>query len=109
MINTETFRKLALSFPGTEENPHFDRAAFKVSGRRIFATLLEKNGTANLLFSPADQQRFCSFDKNAVYPVLNKFGLQGWTTFELKKAPVELISEALFTAYQDVMKPKQKK
>ena len=109
MIDTENFRKLALSFPGTEENPHFNRAAFKVTGKRIFATLLEKNKTANIVFSQADQQVFCSFDKNAVYPVPNKFGLQGWTTFELKKVPVELISEALFTAYNDVIKPKPKK
>ena len=109
MITTETFRKLALSFQGTEENPHFDRAAFKVTGKRIFATLLEKDETANIIFSKADQQAFCSFDKKAVYPVPNKFGLQGWTTFELKKVPVELISEALFTAYNDVIKPKPKK
>lgn len=109
MIDIETFRNLALSFPGTEENAHFNRAAFKVSGKRIFATLLEKDETANIIFTQADQHIFCSFDKNAVYPVPNKFGLQGWTTFDLKKVPIELVSEALYTAYKDIIKPKLKK
>ena len=109
MVDIETFREIALSFQGTEENPHFNRTAFKVTGKRIFATLLEEDQTANVVLSINDQKTFCSFDKKAVYPVPNKFGLQGWTTFELKKVPKELISEALFTAYNDVLKPKEKK
>lgn len=109
MVSTETFKQLALSFEGTEAKPHFNRTAFKVINKRIFATLLEKNKTANLLLSITDQQIYCSFDKNAVYPVANKFGLHGWTTFELQKVPVELISDALLTAYNDVLKKSKKK
>ncbi|MEX2232069.1 MAG: MmcQ/YjbR family DNA-binding protein [Cyclobacteriaceae bacterium] len=101
------FRSLALSFPGTEENPHFDRAAFKVTGKRIFATLHEENGTVNLKLSPVDQSVFCDFGKKTVYPIPNKWGLQGWTTFELKKIPKELMLNALNTAYQEVVKRKK--
>jgi predicted DNA-binding protein (MmcQ/YjbR family) len=108
-MTTEDFRQLALSFPGTEENPHFDRAAFKVVKKRIFATMHEASGTANMKLSEADQSVFCSFGKKAVYPVPNKWGLQGWTTFELKKIPKELMLDALDTAYKDVLKPKPKK
>ena len=95
---------MALSFPGTEEHPHFDRAAFKVIKKRIFATLHEENQTANLKLSPVDQSVFCSFGKKAVYPVPNKWGLQGWTTFELKKIPANMMLDALDTAYRDVLK-----
>lgn len=109
MITSNEFRDLALSFPGTAEHPHFDRAAFKVAGKRIFATLHEESGTANLALSVIDQSVFCSFDKDAVYPVPNKWGLRGWTTFELKKVPPELVSDALYTAYREVLKPKPKK
>lgn len=109
MVSIETFKQLALSFNGTEANPHFDRTAFKVTGKRIFATLHAASETANIILSKEDQQVFCSFDNNIVYPVPNKFGLQGWTTFELKKVPVELISEALFTAYNDILKSMAKK
>jgi hypothetical protein len=104
MVNIETFKQIALSFEGTEAKPHFNRTAFKVINKRIFATLLEEDETANIVLSIADQQVYCEFDKNAVYPVPNKFGLQGWTTFELQKLPVELISDAFLTAYNDVTK-----
>ena len=103
------FKSLALSFPGTEEHPHFERIAFKVTGKRIFATLHEESATVNVKLSPIDQSVFCDFGKNAVYPVPNKWGLQGWTTFDLKKIPRELILDALNTAYSDVVNSKRKR
>ena len=108
MVSVETFIKIALSFEGTEARPHFNRTAFKVINKRIFATLLEEDESANIVLSVTDQQIYCSFDKDAVYPVPNKFGLHGWTTFELPKVPVELISDALLTAYNDVINTQKK-
>jgi hypothetical protein len=107
MVANEIFRELALSFPGTEENPHFDRTAFKVINKRIFATMHEQSGTANLKFSEVDQSVYCSFDKNVVFPVPNKWGKKGWTTFVLNKVSRELMLDALNTAYQDVFKTKK--
>ncbi|MDB5013165.1 MAG: MmcQ/YjbR family DNA-binding protein [Daejeonella sp.] len=109
MVDVNTFKDVALSFPGTEANPHFDRTAFKVTGRKIFATLHEKSETANVVLSPIDQSVFCSFGKTAVYPVPNKFGLHGWTTFDLNKVPIELVKDALLTAYNSVMESKPKR
>jgi len=108
-MSNQEFATMALSFPSTEENPHFDRRAFKVTGRRIFATLHEKSRTANLKLSPVDQSVFCLFDKKAVYAVPNKWGVQGWTTFELKHVPKELMLDALDTAYKDVGSKKKGK
>lgn len=110
-MTSEKFIELALSFPGTEENPHFDRRAFKVTGKRIFATLHQPSTTANLKLSVVDQSVFSEYNKgnSAVYPVPNKWGQQGWTTFELSKVPEELMLDALDTAYKDVLKPKSKK
>ena len=105
----DQFSELALSFPHTIGSPHFERTAFKVVGKRIFATVHEESETANLKFSPTDQSVYCLIDKEAIYPVNNKWGLQGWTTFDLEKVPVELISDALLTAYNDVFKTKPKK
>ncbi len=109
MVSIETFKQIALSFEGTEAKPHFNRTAFKVTGKRIFATLLEEEETANIVLSITDEQIYCSFDKKAVYPVPNKWGLHGWTTFELSKVTVELISDALLTAYNDVINKSKKK
>ena len=110
-MTPEEFKTMALSFPGTEENTHFDRQAFKVTGKRIFATLHQPSATANLKLSVVDQSVFSEYDKAnaAIYPVPNKWGLQGWTTFELAKVPTELMLDALETAYKDVLKPKPKK
>jgi predicted DNA-binding protein (MmcQ/YjbR family) len=101
-MTNNAFRKLALAFPGTEEKPHFERAAFKVTGKRIFATLHEESCTVNLKLSEVDQSVFCSYDREIIYPVPNKWGLQGWTTVHLKKVPVELMRDALETAYNEV-------
>jgi hypothetical protein len=108
-MTSAEFASLALSFPGTEENPHVDRRAFKVTGKRIFATLHEESKTANLKFSPADQKTFCAYDKKLIYPIANKWGLQGWTTFDIRKIPNELMLDALNTAYRDVMQSTRKK
>lgn len=107
MVSIAKFRELALSFPGTEESPHFERAAFKVVKKRIFATLLEGNKSANLKLNEVDQSVFCTFDSKAVYPVPNKWGLQGWTTFELDKVQEGFMLDALDTAYQEVFKGKK--
>ena len=108
-MTTKEFKQLALSFPGTAEAAHFDRIAFKVIGKRIFTTLHEETGMVNVKLTPVDQSVFCSYDKKIVYPVPNKWGLQGWTTFELKKVPPEFMLDALDTAYRDVIKPRPKK
>lgn len=97
MVSAKAFRIMALSFPEATEAPHFEKAAFKV--KKIFATLDEKAGVACLLLSPADQSAFCSLDKDVIYPVPNKWGLQGATYVVLSKVKKELLLEALTCAY----------
>ena len=109
MISCNAFKTIALSFPCTEEKPHFDRTAFKISKKKIFATLHEKSGTANLLLSPEDQSVFCLIDKTKIFAVANKWGFQGWTTFELKTLSMEFITDALQQAYKNALVSKKKK
>ena len=104
-MNTEEFKDLARSFPGTISRLHFDRIAFKVEGRRIFATLKEESESANIALSLSEQKLFCATDK-AIYPVPNKWGTHGWTTFEFKKLERAIVLEALKSAYEDVLKKK---
>ncbi|SFU16373.1 YjbR protein [Algoriphagus locisalis] len=104
MITSESFSQLALSLPGTESAPHFDRTAFKVVKKRIFATLHEKSKTANLVLSLDEQRAFCEYDSVSIYPVPNKWGEKGWTTFDLQRVAKDVIFEALNSAYSDVVK-----
>lgn len=100
-MTSDQFIQMALSFPDTIASPHFDRTAFKVVKKRIFATLHKESETANLKLSPADQSVFCLIDKEAIYAINNKWGLQGWTTFKLSKMDSELMHDALDTAYKE--------
>ena len=96
---------MALSFSGTEQVPHFERLGFKVTGKRMFATYLEKDNTANIFLTPKEQAVFCQMDK-AIYPVPNKWGEKGATTFDLNNVPKHILMEALLSAYDAVIKPR---
>jgi len=107
MHTSDHFRELALSFPGTSEKPHFDRIGFSVTGKRMVASYLAENNTANIFLTPQEQALFCEMDREHVYPVPNKWGEKGATTFELDKVPKEFVQEALLSAYNDIKNPKK--
>ncbi|MEJ1240398.1 MmcQ/YjbR family DNA-binding protein [Chryseolinea sp. T2] len=107
-MTTAAFRKLALAFPSTEEHPHFERAAFKVTGKRIFATMLESDSLVNMVLTTDAQHDFCAVTEY-IYPVPNKWGQKGWTTFEIKHLDADVIQQALSSAYSEVMQPKPKR
>ena len=107
MITAEAFTKMALSFPGTEQTPHFDRVGFKVTGKRMFTTYLTKDNTANIFLTPAEQAVFCQMDAENIYPVPNKWGEKGATTFDLNHVAKEFVMEALLSAYNEIIKPKK--
>jgi hypothetical protein len=106
MITGNQFAQLALSFPGTEQVRHFERIGFKVTGKRMFSTYLEKDNTANIFLTPQEQTVFCQMHK-AIYPVPNKWGEKGATTFELDNVPKNIVLEALLSAYNKVMNSKK--
>ena len=109
MIRGKTFAEMALSFPGTQQTQHFERIGFKVIGKRMFATYLAENNTANIFLTIEEQAVFCEMDGINIYAVPNKWGQKGATTFDLNKVPKEIVMEALLSAYNEVLKPKNKK
>lgn len=102
MVTPETFRKMALALPGTIEMPHFNRASFRIN-KRIFATLIENDKIAVLMFSPLQQSVFCSFDKTIIYPVPGGWGRQGSTIFELRKIKKAMMQDALTVVYNEIL------
>ena len=109
MITGDQLKEMILSFNGTEAVPHFDRTGFKITGRRMFASYLEKDNTANVFLDPHEQKLFCEIDPVNIVPVPNKWGEKGATTFILNKVAPEILQEALLSAYQAVMNSKRKK
>jgi hypothetical protein len=105
MVTIQEARKLALSFPETDERPHFDKKAFRVK-KKIFATLDEKANRMMVKLSPKDQSVFCSYNSEVIYPVSGGWGRQGATFVELKKVRKLMFKDALTTAYCTVAPPK---
>ena len=101
MINIESFRQLALSFPETSEQPHFEKTSFRV-GKKIFATHDTQNDQACVKLSEIDQSVFSSLDNSVFFAVPNKWGNQGWTIVDLKKVRKSMFTEALTKAYCEV-------
>ncbi len=98
MITVEEVRKLALSFPETDEHPHFDRTAFRVK-KKIFATLSAKDMTVSLKLNLSDQSVFCAFDKSVICPVPGGWGKMGYTLVNLKKVRKTMFRDALTVAW----------
>jgi hypothetical protein len=105
MVSIQDVRRFALSFPETDEHPHFERQAFRVK-KKIFATLSEKDKTLNLKLTPVDQSVFCAIDDTVIFPVPGGWGRQGFTTVNLKKVKKSMLKDAITTAYCTVAPPK---
>jgi hypothetical protein len=105
MMLIDQFRKIAMSFPEANEEPHFEKTSFRVA-RKIFATYNAKNNLACLKLPLTEQDVFSKYDPEAVYPVPNSWGKQGWTFVKLDMVHPDLFEDALTTAYCSVAPPK---
>ncbi|MCO6186600.1 MmcQ/YjbR family DNA-binding protein [Rhizobium sp. L1K21] len=97
MASAEDLERIAHSLPGTEARPHFDRTAFRV--KKHYATLAPDRLTANLMYSPEEQQFKCMMHPEAFFPVPNKWGEKGATTIVLAKVDEEELTAALELAW----------
>jgi hypothetical protein len=97
MATGKDLRRIALSLEGTQEAPHFDRAAFKVA--RIYVTLDAKERSANFKFAPEEQEFKCMIAPEAFAPLPNKWGQQGWTSAKLAKLGKAELRAALEMAW----------
>jgi hypothetical protein len=69
----------------------------------MFATYLYKNNSANIFLTTEEQKIFCKINRK-IFPIPNKWGEKGATTFLLDKIPREIVVEALLSAYNSIVK-----
>lgn len=105
MSTLHTLRTQALALPETTEEPHFEKTSFRVK-KKIIVTYDQQTGLACFRFTETDQYVFGTIDRTAIYPVPNKWGLQGWTRVHLDKITDDLLADLLRTAYCTVAPPK---
>jgi len=102
MVKPEDAKAIALSFPDTDEHPHFNRIAFRAK-KKIFATLSYEDKTLNLMFTPTEQFIFCPPGSDVIFPIPNGWGRRGATTINLNKATKKLVTDALKEAYRIII------
>ena len=105
MATAKDLRRIALSLAGTTEAPHFDRIAFRVA--RIYATLAPDGLTANLMFTPDEQELKCLVAPEAFARIPNAWGRKGATTATLARLTVPELASALEMAWSHAL-PKQR-
>lgn len=97
-MTADEFRKLALSFPGTEERSHMNHPDFRVHGK-IFATLSYPDAEWGMVaLSPEQQQNYLNAAPEVFTPASGAWGRQGSTMVRLKAAKKEMIRQAMADA-----------
>ena len=99
-MNADDFRRIALSFEGSEESSHMGSPDFRVGGR-IFATLAaQAQGYGNLMLSPEQQHDFVTEQPDVFLPVPGGWGRMGATHMRLALANEDLLRGALEVAWR---------
>ena len=94
------FRRIALSFPETEERAHMGHPDFRVGGK-IFATLGhpdKKSGMVKL--APEDQHNFLREHPAVFNPCSGAWGRQGATNVLLSTIDKPTLERALLAAWR---------
>lgn len=107
MVNFDTCRKLALSYPDVIEQDHFGMPSFRYN-KKIFMTLRLNENLAMLKLSEFNQSVFTAYDLEIIYPVKGYWGRQGATMFDLSKVKKSVFISALRAAYENVSSSKKK-
>jgi hypothetical protein len=101
-MTSKEFRRIALSFPETEERSHMDHPDFRVAGK-IFATLGYPDKTRGMVkLSPEDQHNFSKDYPEAFVPANGAWGRRGATIVYLKTAQKEIARKAIEAAWRNV-------
>ena len=100
MANADDFRRIALSFPGTEEKAHMGHPDFRVGGR-IFATLHPPgSGIGVVMLLPEQQELAMEAEPGAFEPAAGAWGRGGSTLVELEKVPDDWLERVLEWAWR---------
>jgi hypothetical protein len=99
-MDTNDFRRIALSLPGVQESSHMGQPDFRVAGR-IFATLASVHqGYGNLKLTLEQQAAFAEELPEVFLPIAGGWGRMGMTHIRLAAASEDMLAGALGTAWK---------
>ena len=105
-IDGDDALRVALALPEAEAAPHFDRTAIRVRKGRIYATLAADRLSMNVKLTPDEQTLYVEAIGDALAPVANAWGRQGWTTMTLASIDETTARAVLTTAWRGAAPPK---
>jgi len=98
MSDLEGARRLALSLPGTSEEPHFDATSFRVRGK-IFATASPDEIYLHVFIDVDDVPAYVAEDPRAFEPLLWGQRVRGLRVV-LAQCPPDRVAELLTEAWR---------
>ncbi len=99
-MDSDDFRRLALSLEGAVESAHMGAPDFRVGGR-IFATLASQGqGYGNLMLTLEQQADFVAEQPDIFLPIAGGWGRMGMTHIRLAPADENVLAGALHTAWR---------
>jgi hypothetical protein len=99
-MTPKDFRRLALSFPESEERSHMEHPDFRVAGK-IFATLgYPEKGWAMVKITPVEQEMLVKAKPTVFNPCNGAWGRRGCTNVRLKSARKPTLRRALEAAWR---------
>src|SRR5947199_10128420 len=108
-MTADEFRRIALSFPDSEEWAHMKHPDFRVNGR-IFATLSYPGDEWGMVkLSPEQQQNYLDAAPGVFEPASGAWGRGGATMVRLKPAQKTMVKRALETAWNELHAKKKGK
>ena len=101
-MTADEFRRIALSFPDSEESSHHGHPDFRVHGK-VFATLgYPDAGWAMVKLTPAQQARFVDGHSDCLQCVKGAWGRRGATNINLFASTPPLARRCLALAHRNV-------
>src|SRR5437016_4562293 len=94
------FRRIALSFEGSEEVSHAGLPAFRVGGRRFASLASQAEGYGNLTLTLEHQAAFVEEAPEIFLPIPGGWGRMGHTHIRLAAANEDVLTGALRTAWK---------
>ena len=98
-MTTDDFRRIAISFPGTEQLNGLGYPNFR-AGRKSFATI--ENSTSVIRLTQDQQATFVAAAPEIFAPVSGGWGRSGSTVVRLEVADAATVQDVLATAWRNV-------
>jgi hypothetical protein len=100
-MTQDDIRAMALMLPEAVEQPHFDRASFRVRGK-IFATLPPGGELVVLRLPELVKESLVQADPDAIIPLPGAWDRGGWTQVLIGRMDAEKLSDLVRLAWRGV-------